>query len=44
MFVRLLNGTRNKAGCDTKGVTPEPEKESKQKSEPDLKQKSVTDY
>lgn len=43
MFARLLNGTRDGAQCDTRGVTPVPEKEPKQKSKPYLKQKSVTD-
>lgn len=42
MFVRLLIGTWDKAGCDTKGA-PEPEKKPKQKLDPDLKQKSITD-
>lgn len=42
MFVRFLNGTRDGARCDTRGVISEPEKEPKQKSEQDLKLKSVT--
>lgn len=43
MFARLLNGTRDGAQCDTRGVTPAPKKEPKQKSKSYLKQKSVTD-